>query len=103
MTYSHYRKSDGNLNNRKKLGRWIKSKRVQMDLTQKDVADHMGYGYTVMVSSVERGINRIPPEDWQKWAEILKVPVQEFAIRAFRHYDPLVADLVLGAEVDGNK
>jgi transcriptional regulator with XRE-family HTH domain len=73
---------------RKRAGAWLKGLREEAGLTQLDVAAHMGYDYTTMVSQIERGLGRVPPEDWPEWASLLRQDLKKFAARMLYWYDP---------------
>ncbi|WP_419469239.1 helix-turn-helix domain-containing protein [Caldimonas thermodepolymerans] len=73
---------------RKRAGAWLKSLREQAGLTQLEMATRLGYAYLTMISQIERGIGRVPPEDWPTWAELLRVDTREFARQMLYWYDP---------------
>lgn len=94
MAYSHQKRDAGQRERRKKFGAWLKARRGGLEMTQLDMSNALGYQYYVTISQVERGVMRVPPEDWKKWANLLKIAPKDFAIRALAHYDPLVFDLL---------
>jgi transcriptional regulator with XRE-family HTH domain len=73
---------------RKRAGAWLKGLREAAGLTQLDIAAHMGYEYTTMVSQIERGLGRVPPEDWPEWADLLRQDSKKFATQMLYWYDP---------------
>ena len=56
---------------------FIRARRVQLSLTQRQVALHVGFKSIAHLSEIEAG-NRYPsPDLLDKFAEILRVPVEE--------------------------
>ena len=45
---------------RVKLGKYLKAKRMEADLSQGEVAKHLGYSSPQFVSNIERGASVIP-------------------------------------------
>ena len=73
---------------RKEVGKKLKELRQDVELTQRDLADKVGMAYYTMISQIENGKTRVPPEAMEKYAEALKVPKPEFGKLLLRHYDP---------------
>ncbi len=99
MTYSHpFRNDDPAAKRlRKQAGEWLQGLRSDAGLTQKDVAKYVGYEYYTMVSQVENGATRIPPQHYEKWARVLKQDPQEFVKRLMSFYDPLTYKVLFGS------
>lgn len=83
---------------RQEFGQWLKKEREALDRTQLDLARHLDHEYPTTISQFERGITRIPPDDWEKYAQFLGVPTKEFAKRALKYYDNQVYMLIFGDE-----
>ena len=73
---------------RKRHGVLLRQMREEAGLTQRDVAAELGYDYYTMVSQIERGLGRIPPEDLETWAKLLRKDSKEFAKLSLYFTDP---------------
>lgn len=73
---------------RLQAGRWLRTKREQQGLTQRDLANHVGLKYYTFISQIEAGQGRIPPDQYHAWADALSVPPREFAKTMMQYYDP---------------
>ncbi|GGF07580.1 hypothetical protein GCM10007285_39360 [Stappia taiwanensis] len=49
-----------------------------------------------MISGVENGNNRVPPEALVSWAKALRVNPSEFAKRLLSHYEPRYFEAIFG-------
>jgi transcriptional regulator with XRE-family HTH domain len=85
-------------NMRRRFGAYVKGLRVDAALTQQQVAKALGYEYYTFVSQIERGFARVPPEDIQKWAKVLRVDVSEFAKRVLFFFDPYTYHAIFGGK-----
>ena len=79
---------------RKQLGKILKDMRTDEGLTQRQLADSIGFVYYTMVSQIEGGHARIPPEKVKVYAQALRVPVKDFAMLTLKHYDPITYSLI---------
>jgi transcriptional regulator with XRE-family HTH domain len=75
-------------------GRWLKEKREQAGLSQRELADRVGAEYYTFVSQLETGRGRIPPDRYLVWAQALRVDPQEFVRELMRFYDPVTHDIL---------
>lgn len=74
---------------RQKAGEYLKGLRQRVDgLTQKRLAEQVGFGYYTMISNIEKGLNRIPSDKLVPYARALKVNPNKFARRMLAMYDP---------------
>jgi transcriptional regulator with XRE-family HTH domain len=83
---------------RRRAGGYIRSLRQEAELTQQQVAKHLGYDYYTFISQVELGYGRVPSEDLAKWAEVLRVEKGEFAKRMLSFYDPYLYYAIFGGQ-----
>ncbi len=60
------------------VGKFIKEKRVDAGLTQRDVASHLKYTTAQFVSNWERGISMPPLEALPRLSKLLEVPAKDF-------------------------
>ena len=58
---------------RSEAGLFVKSLRAQQSLTQRDVAVALKLNYYTMISQIEAGAARIPPDLYTAYAKVLKV------------------------------
>lgn len=59
------------------LGKYFQEKRLKQDLSQKDVASHLGYSTPQFISNWERGISTPPLSAIPQLAKIYKVSPDE--------------------------
>ena len=83
---------------RKRGGKYIQGLRKAAGLTQKEVADKTGIGYYTLISQIENGGTRLPPDRYERFAEVLGVSSAVFAKEMLRFYDPFVHKALFGAE-----
>jgi DNA-binding XRE family transcriptional regulator len=81
---------------RKQAGAYLKSVREKAELSQNDLAKRVGLEYYTMVSQIERGQARLPPDKQMIWAKSLGVDPQEFARTLLRYYDPYTWTILFG-------
>mgnify|MGYP002622974574 CR=1 FL=1 len=79
---------------RRTAGRWLKRKREEAGLSQRQLADILGFEYYTFVSQLETGRGRIPPERYEDWARALKIESREFVYILMRYYDPITFSLL---------
>lgn len=82
--------------NRKAAGAYIRELRQQRGLTQKELSKLLELEYYTMISGVENGNNRVPPEALVSWAKALRVNPREFAKRLLSHYEPRYFEALFG-------
>lgn len=82
---------------RKEAGEYLRRLRAKAELTQNELAKLLGFEYYTMISQVEGGKTRVPPDKMQKWAEALNVDVRTFAKTLLRFYDPHMWNLLFGS------
>ena len=61
----------------KALSEFLKEKRTQVGLSQKDVADKLGYSSAQFISNWERGLSSPPMHTLKKLAEMYNVNIDE--------------------------
>lgn len=82
--------------NRKAAGAYIRELRLQRGLTQKELSKLLELEHYTMISGVENGNNRVPPEALVSWAKALRVNPREFARRLLSHYEPRYFEAIFG-------
>jgi len=83
---------------RRLCGAYIRGLRIDAGLTQAQVAKALNYQYYTMISQVETGKARIPPEDYAKWASILGVDLRELAKTILFYMDPFTHHALFGGD-----
>ncbi|MBA4613880.1 helix-turn-helix transcriptional regulator [Stappia taiwanensis] len=68
----------------------------QRGLTQKELSKLLELECYTMISGVENGNNRVPPEALVSWAKALRVNPSEFAKRLLSHYEPRYFEAIFG-------
>ena len=86
-------------NNRKRAGAWLKEQRQKAGLSQKDLADMLGFKYYTFVSQVENGFGKVPSESMADWARCLGVPPASFARTLLAYYDPALHQVLFEDEL----
>jgi transcriptional regulator with XRE-family HTH domain len=94
------KKSNGGLKNQRstgrydhKLGKRIRLRRVELDISQSDLADKLGVSFQ-QVQKYEKGVNRVGASRLQQIATALDVPVTFFyepQIRLAKEVDSLLS------------
>lgn len=89
---------DSVLKLRQEAGRWLRSRREAVGLSQRELAKAVGIEYYTFISQIESGRGRVPPAQTKAWAQALDIPTRQFAIELLRYYDPLSYELIFGEE-----
>jgi len=73
-------------------------KRMLLDVrkTQREVANDLGLEYYTMISQMEAGKARVPPDQMRDYAKSLRVPVKDFTKQLMQYYDPITFELLFG-------
>lgn len=88
---------------RKEAGAWLKQVRERAEITQNTLAKEIGLEYYTMISQVELGKTRVPPDKVVLWAKAVKMEPREFAKRLLRYYDPFMWQALFGGSGKGDK
>lgn len=81
-------------NLRKAGGAWVKQCRLNKGLTQLQVAEAVGLENYTMVSMIESGRRRIPPELYESWAAVMDLKPFDFVRNIMQYYDPITYDIL---------
>lgn len=60
-----------------KLAEFLKNKRIAANLTQMDVAKHLGYSSAQFISNWERGLSSPPAKVVRLISKLYKIPAEE--------------------------
>lgn len=77
-------------------GQWLKSLRENSGLTQRELAEKVGLRYYTFVSQIEGGHGRIPPDQYEAWADALGMDHRAFASQLVQYYDPCLHRMLFG-------
>lgn len=69
------------------VGRHLQHRRLELGMTQKTVAQHIGVESSA-ISSWELGRGSVPPERYEALAEFLEMDLQEFGKEMLRYTNP---------------
>ena len=81
---------------RKKAGKWLRSRRDELGLSQRELARRVNTEYYTFISQIEAGRGRVPAERLKYWAAALEVDPKIFATTLMRFYDPHSYELIFG-------
>ena len=74
---------------RKELGRYLKAVRENSGLTQRQLAEKVGFDYYTYIAQFESGRGRIPAERYGAYARALGIPSRAFVHTLLKFYDPI--------------
>jgi len=95
MIYSaSVRRSADTLELRREAGRWLKERREQVGLSQRQLADKVGTEYYTFISQLETGRGRVPPDKYKIWAQALQMEPRDFVLALLPYYDPHTYDVL---------
>jgi transcriptional regulator with XRE-family HTH domain len=80
---------------RRIVGAWLCDLRLNAGLTQAELGEILGVGYTA-ISAVEVGRGSIPPEKYETLADTLVVDREEFGKFVLRYSNPWMYRLLFG-------
>ena len=81
---------------RREAGRWLKQRREEARLSQRDLAAKVGAEYYTFISQLETGRGRIPPDRYEAWASALGIEPRLFVTEILKYYDPITYRLLFG-------
>lgn len=62
----------------RRVGAFIRTRREELGLDQKDIANPLGYARIASVSNIERGVEGVPFKRIYQWADLLQLPRDSF-------------------------
>lgn len=86
---------------RKEAGKYLKQTREAAGLTQRQMADALGIEYYTIISQIEGGKTRLPPEQMEAWAKAVKIDPEFFARRLLAYYDPFMFRMLFSDKSGG--
>ena len=86
--------SEGSLKLRQQAGAWLRARRSELGLSQRELALRVNMEYYTFISQIEAGRGRIPAERMRDWSLALEMDPREFAITLMKYYDPHTYEMV---------
>ena len=81
---------------RKQAGLWLRTRREDLGLSQRVLAERVNMEYYTFISQIESGKGRVPADRLKHWAEALEMDPREFALKLMQYYDPYTYNLIHG-------
>lgn len=72
---------------RTSVGQWLRNRRVELGLSQRELSVLAGFDYYTFISQLETGRGRVPSERYEQYAKALEVDPREFAMRMLQAYE----------------
>jgi transcriptional regulator with XRE-family HTH domain len=82
---------------RKKAGSWLRSRRSELGLSQRELAHRVNMEYYTFISQIEAGRGRVPADRLREWSVALEMEPREFAINLMKYYDFHTFDMIFGS------
>ena len=70
-------------------GEWLRKVREDQGFSQRDLTKRVGVDYYTLISQLETGRGRVPPERYALWAEALGIDARVFVKTLMQYYDPV--------------
>ncbi len=83
---------------RKEGGAWLRQRREEAGLSQRELAERVDVGYYTFVSQIEAGRGRIPAERYSVWADALAIKPRDFVRSIMAYYEPTTYQILFGDE-----
>lgn len=80
---------------RRVVGAWLRDLRLKAGMTQAQLADILGVGFTA-ISAIEVGRGSVPPERYDALASALGVDRAEFGKTMLRYSNPWAFEMIYG-------
>ena len=88
---------------RKEAGVWLRGRRLELGLSQRELASRVCMDYYTFISQIEAGRGRVPADRLRDWAIALEMEPREFAFSILKYYDPHTFDMLFGLENRGEE
>lgn len=80
---------------RRHVGQFVKHHRLANNMTQQQLADHLGFRNT-HISAIEVGSHSLSPEHYESIAKLFGIPKQEMGEFMLRYTNPFIYALLFG-------
>ena len=84
---------------RRECGVWLREKREAAGLSQRELANKVGFEYYTFISQIEGGRGRVPPERYEIYAIALELDPRDFVMTMMRYNDPISYEILFGERV----
>lgn len=81
---------------RKEAGLWLKTLRNSAGLSQRMLAEAVGFPYYTTIAQIEAGKLRVQSDRYELYARALGVDTQDFIKQIMRYYDPVTHKALFG-------
>ena len=82
---------------RKEAGLWLRARREDLGLSQRELARRVNMEYYTFISQIEGGRGRVPAERLEDWAAALELEPRDLAKTLMEYYDPHMYRLIFPA------
>lgn len=82
---------------RKEAGLWLRARREDLGLSQRELARRVNMEYYTFISQIEGGRGRVPAERLEDWATALELEPRDLAKTLMEYYDPHMYRLIFPA------
>jgi transcriptional regulator with XRE-family HTH domain len=82
---------------RKEAGLWLRARREDLGLSQRELARRVNMEYYTFISQIESGRGRVPAERLEDWAGALELEPRDLAKTLMQYYDPYMYRLIFPA------
>jgi transcriptional regulator with XRE-family HTH domain len=82
---------------RKEAGLWLKTLRNRSGLSQRMLAEAVGFPYYTTIAQIEAGKLRLQSDRYELYARALGVDTQDFIKQIMRYYDPVTHKALFGS------
>jgi transcriptional regulator with XRE-family HTH domain len=79
---------------RSEAGRWLRELREKRGLSQRQLAEKVGAEHYTLISQLEHGRGRIPPEGYVVWADALGIDPRKLVQGLMAYYDPVTYGII---------
>jgi transcriptional regulator with XRE-family HTH domain len=79
---------------RNEAGQWLRELREKRGLSQRELAQKVGAEPYTLISQLEHGRGRIPPDGYLVWADALRVDTRRFVRQLMSYYDPVTYSIL---------
>ena len=85
---------------RREGGRYLRQMREARGLSQRNLASLIGAEYYTLVSQIETGRGRVPPDRYLAWSSALGIDPSVFVRNLMRFYDPVTYEILFDTQVE---
>lgn len=77
-----------------RVGPFVKEKREEMKISQREFGRLLGLQYGNFVGMLERGETKFPLDSWRQYAEVMEVDPAEFCLLCLEEIYPDIAEII---------